>query len=472
MKTTKPARVINPAIPRLTTSRLRPSHPRASTSENDEKPTLAVAETTGTDDTKSRVSDPRASTSEKNEKPKMATPEVAPQNMTRLRLKLPRVSTSENDQTPLLAINEFAGARVTRSRLSDPKASASQYESASQSESRRPTRTGRVAKSVKRIDNMPKSRRIQLFFPPKDEIILLQICVKLKDVISWGKIRGFWTMVQDTLQLKTGKEYKKVSRHVGILIDKRRAEQQEIEQEGKISISRVSAGCRPLLDKWIEGGNVVHHSSPNISTTLTSIEDEDDMSLGEEVGEQLDSNDFALEVQKKSATDAWLDTTCDTTRYKNLKLCTSEPTSGTSKSCADSIGCWSLSGSSVTNDSSLEDGCEDSGEDENPGPNDGQGSNLSTTSNRRTPEFNDEKLTFILEPSATAHLNDEVIYQSDTLISQSDLVIEGVLSTFSKVKESTSTTINVGLDAASGVRPRPKACNECRKSKVSIVYVI
>lgn len=279
--------------------------------------------------------------------------------MTRLRLSHPRVSASENDKKPLLAIDELAGARVTRSRVSDPKASASQ------SESRRPARTGRVPENVKRIDNMPKSKRTQLLFQPKDEIILLQICVKLKDVISWGKIHGFWIMVQDTLQLKTGKEYKKVSRHVEILVRKRRAEKQEIEQRGKISISRVSAGCRPLLDKWIAGGNFVHHSSPNISTTPSSIEDEDDMSLDEEVTQQLDSDDLALEVQKRSATDAWLDTTCDTTRCKKVKLCISEPTSGTSKSCADSIGCWSLSGSSVTSESSLEDDSEDRGENEN-----------------------------------------------------------------------------------------------------------
>ena len=110
------------------------------------------------------------------------------------------------------------------------------------------------------------------------------------------------------------------------------------------------------------------------------------------------------------------------------------------------------------------------------GPNDGQDSNLSTTSNTRTPEFNDENLKFIIEPSSTTHLNDGVIYQPDDLTSQSNLLTEGDLSTFPKVEESTPTTINASLDAVSGnaipVRPRHKACNECRKSKVSTVSVI
>lgn len=302
-------------------------------------------------------------TAPKVKKPNLATPEVAPQRMTRLRLPPPRVSVSKNDEKPRLAKDEFAGARITRSRVSDPKASASQGESASQKDPKRPARTRQIKEDVEKKDKVTKSKRTQLLYQPKDEIALLQICIKLKDVISWGRIQGFWIMVQDTLQLKTGKPYKKVSRHVEILVRKRCAEQQEIEQRGKISISRVSAGCRPLLDKWIAGGNRVHHMSPRIPTTPTLIEDKDDMSLSEEVRQQLDSDDSALAIQKRTATDAWLDTTCDTTQCKKLKLCTSEPTSGTSKSCADSIGCWSLSGSSVTSESSLEDESEDERED-------------------------------------------------------------------------------------------------------------
>lgn len=284
--------------------------------------------------------------------------EVAPKCPTRLRLSHPKVSTSQIDEKPSSVIEEFVETRVTRSHVSDPKATASQIEL------KIPANTGRVKKDVKRKDKVSNVRRAQLFFQPKDEIILLQICVKLKEVIAWGNISGFWNMVQDTVQLKTGKPFKKVSRHVRILVRKRRAEQHEIEQLGKIFHSRVSAGCRPLLDKWIAGGNQEHDVSPNTSNKPTFIEDEDDVSLGKEARQQLDSDDSALEVQKRSATDAWLDTSCDTTRSKKFKLSTSELTPGASTSHSDSIGCWSVSGSSVTSESSLDYESEDGNEDE------------------------------------------------------------------------------------------------------------
>lgn len=297
-------------------------------------------------------------------KPTLDIQEVAPTSVKRLRLSQPKASAPQNDERPGLAIVDFAGTRVTRSRMSNPKASASQHESPEPMPTVNVrTPTGSPRERVKTKENVSKSRRTPLHYQPRDEIALLRICVKLKTVVAWGKISGFWNMVQDTLQLETGKPYKKVSRHVSILVDKRRAEQHEIEQGGKISISRVSAGCRPLLDKWIAGGNGVNHDSPNSSATPILTEDEDDMSLGEEVEQQLDS-DRSAEVQKRSATDAWLDTSYDTTRCKKLKLRTSEVISSTSKFCDDSVGCWSLSGSSVTSESSIEDENEDEDDDD------------------------------------------------------------------------------------------------------------
>lgn len=290
-------------------------------------------------------------------KPTLAIQGVVPEYMKRPRLS-PGIRASQDDKETKLDADELVGTFVTESRASDPNALASQ------NEPRRPARTGCMTKDRKRQEKVPIARRTQLFFQPKDEIILLQICVKLKDVIAWGNISGFWNMVQDTLQLKTGKPYKKVSRHVRILVRKRRAEQQEVEQLGEISISRVGAGCRPLLDKWIAGGNQSHRVSPNISTTPSLAEDEDDISLSNEIREQHDSDEVALEVQKRSARDAWLDTSFDTTRCKKLKPCTSDLTSSISNSYADEIGCWSLSGSSVTSESSLEDESEDGDEDE------------------------------------------------------------------------------------------------------------
>lgn len=293
-----------------------------------------------------------------NEDPTLDTEVVARKNPTKLRLSNPRETASQNDEKPSLAVEERAGRRVTRIRMSIPKVAVSR------DELRRSADNGRVIKGVERNTDASNVRRKPVLFQPKDEISLLQICVKLKEVIAWGKISGFWNMVEDTLQLKTGKDYKRVNRHVKILVGKRRAEQRELEQRGKIVKSRVSAGCRPLLDKWIAGGKREHHPSPKTSKKPVIREDEEDTSLGEETSQQPDSDDSALGVQKRSATDAWLDNSCDTTRSKKFKLSTSELTPVSSTSHADSVGCWSLSGSSVTSESSLEDEDEDEDEDD------------------------------------------------------------------------------------------------------------
>lgn len=100
-----------------------------------------------------------------------------------------------------------------------------------------------------------------------------------------------------------------------------------------------------------------------------------------------------------------------------------------------------------------------------PGLNAGQDSILPTTSNSRKPESNDENLAFVSESSSTVHFSEGFSYQPDDLASQSNLS--------PKVEESMPVTINAGLDSDSGnallVRPRHKACDECRKSKVSTV---
>lgn len=263
-----------------------------------------------------------------------------------------------------MATEELIGTRIMRPRRPNPKEAASQDEMSTLEDAER------VSKGVETRRNVSSARQKPVLFVPKDEISLLQICVKLKEVIAWGRIQGFWTMVQDTLEVKTGKQYKKVSRHVRILVDKRRAEQHEIEHWGKISKSRVSAGCRPLLDKWIAGGNRKHVPSPKKSKKPVlrkdkkEKEEKEDTSLGKEGGQQLNSNDSTLEVRKRSATDAWLDTSCDTNRSKQVKLGHSELTPTSSISHANSAGCWSLSGSSVTSESSLEDEDEDEDEDD------------------------------------------------------------------------------------------------------------
>ena len=97
------------------------------------------------------------------------------------------------------------------------------------------------------------------------------------------------------------------------------------------------------------------------------------------------------------------------------------------------------------------------------GPIDGQDSNLLITSD--APEL-----------SPTAQVNDGSTYQRDDLASQPNPSVERAVSDFAKIEEPISSTIKASHGAVSGntmlVRPRHKACNECRKSKVSLLSVI
>lgn len=310
-------------------------------------------------------------------------------------------------RNPALAVEEAVedlGPRTTRSDATTAKASASR------SQSKIAAQTNHTVKDMRPKDDAPKSRRTPLVYQLEDEISLLQISIELKNVIAWADIPGFWRMVQDTLELKTGKPFRHVNRHIKLLIRKRCVELNAVKQRGKISNPMVSAECRPLLDEWIAGGDRVHHASPDTSITPsldadkdtisvlqegrqpldsddlldkwipggdrihqaspdTSITpsldaDKDAISLLQEGRQPLESDDLTSEFQKRSATDAWLDTSCDTMRSKRLKLCTSGLPYDGSKSSADSVGCWSLSGSSVTSESSVEDESESGGEDD------------------------------------------------------------------------------------------------------------
>lgn len=111
-----------------------------------------------------------------------------------------------------------------------------------------------------------------------------------------------------------------------------------------------------------------------------------------------------------------------------------------------------------------------------PGPNDGQGSAHMTTSNYRTPESNDGDLAIVPGPSSTTQLNEGSSYPPDDLASQPNPSAEGVVVKLTKIETSMPPTIDAVHESVSGnamlVRPRHKACNECRKSKVSRVSVI
>ena len=101
------------------------------------------------------------------------------------------------------------------------------------------------------------------------------------------------------------------------------------------------------------------------------------------------------------------------------------------------------------------------------GPNDAQDSTLLT---------NDGHLSLVRESSSTTHFADGFSYRAGDLPSQSNFSADKSVSTFTKVEEPVPATIETGLDSVSGnfmlVRPRHKACTECRKSKVSTVPAI
>ena len=281
-----------------------------------------------------------------------AIQEVPPRHTLRLRPPVPRVSASQTDHEPTLAAESAAETRVGKSQESNSKVSTSKSGS--------PVQARHARKDVKK-DITVSSRRPPLLYGPQDDTALLRICVYLKDMLEWGTIADFWTMVRENLEIETGKSCtnKQVSRHMKVLARNRCAEQSEIEQKGKLSRPRVSAECRPLLDKWNAGGNRIATVSTRTSTMPSSVEDGDDMSFDEQRGQGLETDTSALEAQKRSATDAWLDTSYESTSSKRLKLGSSELVSSTSKSSTENHRCWSVSGSSVTSESSIGDESED-----------------------------------------------------------------------------------------------------------------
>ena len=112
------------------------------------------------------------------------------------------------------------------------------------------------------------------------------------------------------------------------------------------------------------------------------------------------------------------------------------------------------------------------------GPNDGRGSivTITITSDRRTSESNNGNLTFAPESVSTAQLKDGPSYRPDDLASRPNLSAEAVVSKVTKIEEPVPATIEKIHGPLSGngmlIRPRHKACSECRKSKVSPVFVI
>lgn len=108
-----------------------------------------------------------------------------------------------------------------------------------------------------------------------------------------------------------------------------------------------------------------------------------------------------------------------------------------------------------------------------PDPSDGQDLTMSPISKSKSPECNDEHLAVVPETSSTARFNDASSHQLDELASHSP---ERAVSAFPDIEESMPATINKSLESISSNalpgRSRHKACNECRKSKVSTLFAV
>ena len=110
------------------------------------------------------------------------------------------------------------------------------------------------------------------------------------------------------------------------------------------------------------------------------------------------------------------------------------------------------------------------------GQNDGHDSIILTTSDGRSSELNNGNLALAHEPSSSVQANDGLSYEPDDLASQPKSSTEGAILNVMKIEEPMPAIIRTSNESVSGnamlVRPRHKACNECRKSKVSPVFVI
>ena len=102
------------------------------------------------------------------------------------------------------------------------------------------------------------------------------------------------------------------------------------------------------------------------------------------------------------------------------------------------------------------------------GPNDRQGSNVLAISNSRTPELHDQDLGIVPDLSSSTHCDDRLSYRP-TERACSKLFND-------KAEDSLLAATDTGHSSTFGntmpVRPRHKACNECRKSKVSLDSII
>ena len=180
--------------------------------------------------------------------------------------------------------------------------------------------------------------------------------------MSQGGILGFWKMVEETFQIETDRPYDRVNRHVRLLVSKRNAEKEEIRQRGKLLHSRVSPECRQLLDEWIAKSSTIRDVSPN-----PPIRNEDQRETSLEIeDEQMDSDGLATpQEESESASDAWPLASGESKHCEDSQIRTSEGSSDTCcKSPAGSMACWSLSGSSVTSDNSVDSESEDEERDE------------------------------------------------------------------------------------------------------------
>ncbi|MCJ1459717.1 hypothetical protein MMC28_010096 [Mycoblastus sanguinarius] len=87
-------------------------------------------------------------------------------------------------------------------------------------------------------------------FKPTDEVLLLQICLKNKDLHKRGTVTRFWQLVRKEFEGQSNRKFANARSHIEHMVQRRRDERKEMEERGQIMSSQVHWEYRTLLDEW------------------------------------------------------------------------------------------------------------------------------------------------------------------------------------------------------------------------------
>ena len=111
--------------------------------------------------------------------------------------------------------------------------------------------TGLVDKTIPEVQPLrPKLRERGRNLGVDEHEVLLQCCLKNQKFYTSGTLMRFWHIVQLDFELETGRQYTSARQTILRLVEKRRMEQAQNDQHGRIQYPHVQAKIRQLLDDW------------------------------------------------------------------------------------------------------------------------------------------------------------------------------------------------------------------------------